>query len=313
MSWIKDNKFVASLAGGTLLAVVLLWMVGSSAASRHAKAKEDFDSAAAEATTFEKLPLYPDRDNLNGKNKALDEYRKSVSALQTSFAPFRPEKIENITTQAFANQLKTVNEEVINALKESGCKVPEGFFCGFEPYKSNMAPETATGVMHYQLAGIKNMMLALAASGAKSLNNLHRPSLPEEGGEKTWQPQPNEVARPFPLEITFTGPEKSVREFLSFLSAPAGQYVVIRSLRISNAKKEPPRAQDAKFEKAAAKPPATVNEIFGAETSPAAGAAPASQPAARPSKILAQVLGNEEVQVFIRLEHMMFLPAKPLP
>jgi hypothetical protein len=177
-------------------------------------------------------------------------------------------------------------------------------------------------MLEYQLDGIRNLMLALAKSGASKLNNVHRPLLPEEGGNP-WQPQPDQVARPLPLEITFTGPEKSVREFLSAISSPARQYVVVRSLRIANAKKDPPRAADAKFDNPAATPSSSGNP-FGAAfpegaftETPTEGAgdaaAPKPAPAADSSRILAQVLGNEELIVFLRLDLLQFLPAKTLP
>jgi hypothetical protein len=322
MSWIKDNKFLAALIGGTLLGAILLYLAGSKATTRHDKAKEDFDAAAAEATAFEKLPLYPRPENLDGKRKALDDYRKSVGALQDSFAPFRPKAITNVSPQDFTNRLKAVNDEVLKAFQESESKVPEGFFCGFEDYKTTLASGDATGMLGYQLDGIRKIMLALAGSGASGITNIHRPTLSEEQG-KQWQPRPDEVARPLPLEITFTGPEKSVRTFLSAITKADQQYAVIRTLRVSNAKKEPPRAADAKFDKPAATKATPASDIFGGaftlpdDAAPAAGAgeAPAPKPAppADSSRILAQVLGNEELQVFLRLDLLQFLPAKKLP
>jgi hypothetical protein len=202
--------------------------------------------------------------------------------------------------------------------------VPEAFFCGFENYKTSLARGNATGLLEYQLGGIKNLMLALAKSGPTELKNLHRPPLPEEQGNP-YQPQPNDVARPLPLEITFTGPEKSLRQFLSAIVKPDQQYVVIRSLRVTNTRKDPPRAADAKFDKpapaAGVPPPAT--DVFGGAfvlpgDQPAAANAGESAPKPPPapvdaSRILAQVLGNEEVQVFLRLDVLQFLPAKKLP
>lgn len=323
MNWIKDNKFLVALMGGTFLGAILLYMAGSNAVSRHDKAKEEFDTAASEATTFEKLALYPRQENLDGKNKALDEYRKSVADLQASFAAFRSEKVQNTSPQDFTNRLKAANDEVTKAFQESSCAVPEGFFCGFENYKATLANGNATGMLDYQLGGVRNLMLALAKSGASKLDNVHRPLLPEENGNP-WQPQPDQVARPLPLEITFTGPEKSVREFLSSISSPAGQYVVVRSLRVANVKKDPPRAADAKFDKPAATPSSAAGNPFGIAFPDAAftettaegtgdAAAPKPAPPADSSRILAQVLGNEELHVFLRLDFLQFLPSKTLP
>jgi hypothetical protein len=50
-----------------------------------------------------------------------------------------------------------------------------------------------------------------------------------------------------------------------------------------------------------------------AAPAPAAETAPEASKAADSSRILAQVLGNEQVQVFLRLDVLQFLPAKKLP
>jgi hypothetical protein len=333
MSWIKDNKFLVALGGGTLVAAVLLFVLGSKGKSRYDLAKEEFDAAAAEAAAFERLPLYPRAENRDGKRKALDDYRQAAEQLQAAFEPFRAKEITNVSPQDFTATLIATNEEIVNAFKDAGTRVPDAFFSGFENYKTSLARSESTGVLNFQLASIKKLMLALASAGPSELKNFHRPALPEEEGRK-FEPAPGSVARSMPVEITFMGTEKSVREFLSAVVNPDDQFVVIRSLRISNAKKEPPRAADAKFETAAAAPAAAAGDVFGgafdggfvlpgddaegdAETeegTPAPAPAPKPKPAAVDSgRILSQVLGNEEVQVFLRLDVMQFLPAKKLP
>jgi hypothetical protein len=334
MSWIKDNKFVVALGCATLVGAVLLFLVASKGTSRYEQAAADFAAAAADVSRFERGPLYPNRENRDGKSKAIDEYRKSAELLQAAFESFRPEELKNVSPQDFTNHLKAVDQDLRKAFEESKTKLPDPFFCGFENYKTSLARGNATGILEYQLAAIQNLMLALAKSGASELKNLHRPPLPEEEG-KDFKPQDTEVARPLPLEITFSGPEKSLRGFLSSLVQEEGRYVVIRSIRVSNSKKDPPRASDAQFEKTAPVKPAAADNVFGggfvlpgeepkveAKKVPE-GAVPAPEvaplplpPAAAPTgsgRVLSQVLGNEEVQVFLRLDLMCFLPVKKLP
>lgn len=327
MSWIKDNKFAVGLGGGTLVGAVLLYLVGAKGASRYEKANEDFVAASGEVSNILKLQLAPKPENRDGKAKALDEYRKSAESLQAAFDAFRPKELKNVSPQEFTDHLKAVNDEVRKAFEDAGTKVPEPFFCGFEKYKTSVASGNTTGILDYQLNGIKTLMLSLAKSGATELKNLHRPSLLEEDG-KEFKAGESDVARALPLEITFSGPEKSVRAFLSSVVKPEGQYVVIRSIRVTNAKKDPPRTADAKFERPSAKPAAAASEnVFGGgfvlpgeepkadDKKPAAAPtpAPAPAPAADSSRILSQVLGNEDVNVFLRLDLMQFLPAKKLP
>lgn len=323
MSWFKDNKFLAILGGATLLSTIVLFVVGSKGGGRYDQAKEEFDAAVSEASSYERLPLYPRAENRDGKSKALDEYRKATEELQAAFEPYRSEKPANVSPQQFTDQLKAVNEELLKAFADSNTKLPEEFFSGFERYKTELARSEATGILGQQLQSIKTLLLALAKSGPSELKNLHRPGLPEEEG-RAYEPQPAQVARPLSLEITFTGPEKSARHFLSAISKPDSQYVVIRTLRVSNAKKDPPRAADAKFDKPTAATTTTataVSDFFGGALAlPTEGEeGETEKPAPRPapktdsSRILAQVLGNEEIQVFIRLDVMNFLPAQPLP
>ena len=104
MNWIKDNKFLVALGGGTLVGVILIFLVGYEGANKYQQAKDDFDVKAAEAATFEGLPLYPRPENRDGKRKALDDYRQSTEVLQAAFAPFRPPPLKNVSPQAFPNQ-----------------------------------------------------------------------------------------------------------------------------------------------------------------------------------------------------------------
>lgn len=331
MSWIKDNKFLVALLGGTLLGTVLLYLVGSKGADKYTAAKEEFDSAAQQVATYERLPLYPKRENLDAKRKALDEYRQQVGEIQDAFAKYRPEKLENISPGELTNRLKAANEEIRKAFDDAQIKVPDPFFAGFETYKTSLASGDATGILNYELGGIRHLLLALAKSGATELKNFSRqhPSDPklkpleEEDGRK-YSPPPGAVARPLSMEVTFQGPEKALRAFLTSIAASSDHYFVIRSLRVTNMKKDPPRAADARFDKpaAAAAPASDVfaggfvlpgDEAKPEEAQPAAPAEPAAPEPADSSRILAQVLGNEEVQVFLRLDLMQFLPAQKLP
>ena len=338
MSWIKDNKFLVALGSGTLVGFVLIFLVGSKGASRYQQAKEDFDISQAQVKDFESRPLYPRQENCDGKNKALVEYRQATESLQTAFASFRPEELKNVSPQDFTTHLKAVDEEIRKACEDSGTKLPDPFFCGFENYKTSLAKKEATGILEYELAGIKQLMLALAKANGTELKNLYRPLLPEEDGRE-YKPKDSDVARPLPLEITFSGPEKAVRAFFSALINLPGHYVVIRSIAVTNMKKDPPRSSDAKFDKPAVPVSTPADEVFGGgfvlpgeepktediKTAPGTapkktvpGTTPPLTPAPAPavadsSRILSQVLGNEEVQVFVRLDLMQFLPAKKLP
>lgn len=318
MSWIKDNTFLVGLGGASLAGVAGLGFLAFKGLSRYDVAQAAYESALTDAQSYEQTPLYPNDTNRDGKIKALGEYRQSVNVLQASFEPYRPKELKNISPPDFSNLLKASSDEVAKAFDAASVKYPAGFFCGFDEYKTKPVDGGTTGLLGVQLHSVKSLMLELAKAGVGELKNIHRPSLPEEKGQK-YEPTASDVARALPLEITFTARESSVRKFLSSLTNPGQQYLVIRSLRIQNTKKEPPRAADAKLDPPAAaggtSPTApTGGFVFPGDSATAqpAEAAPEETPKDS-SRIAGQVLGSEDLHVFIRADLMLFQPAKPLP
>lgn len=345
MSWIKDNKFAAMLGGATLLGAIVLFYVGMTYRGKYSKALQEYQDAAAEVDEFEALPLYPSDANRSGKTKALNEYRTAITGLQGGFEKFRPKEIKNVTPQDFTGSAKAAKGEVDQAFEAAKTKLPDGFFLGFETYSSgSLANEGATGILNYQLGAIKELMLALAKAGPSQLQNFHRQKSPEEDGGK-WTPGADDSYRAYPMEVTFKGTEKSAREFLATLTNSPGYFYTVRTLRIANEKNKAPNKADAKFEvatpaggaKPAADPfggaagfvlpgdePAADDKTkkpapapAGGKTPPATTPAPAAPaPTKKPadsSRILNPVLGDEEIQVFLRIDVLQFLPVKELP
>lgn len=329
MSWIQDNKFLVGLGGVTLVGAAALAFVGVQQSSRYTAASERYQEASSKAEGSVSLPLYPTTANRDGKAKAVADYRESVNGLQTAFGKFRPEPFQNIAPQEFTTRLKAANDEVRAAFEAGKTTLPDAFFSGFEGYTGALARENATGLLDYQLGAAKEMLLALAAAKPTALVNVYRPRLPEEDGT-AWKPGPTDVSRPLPFEITFSGPESAARAFLSSLAKSDKYYYVIHTVRIANERKTPPLSADAKFDPIAP-PPTSGAETPGttafalpdAPADPNAPAAPAApepapapapaEPAADSGRILSQVLGNEDVQVFVRLDVLQFLPVKELP
>lgn len=327
MNWINENKFLAMLAGGTLVGVIVLFFLGYQGMKHYDEQKEAFETTSQEVSGFESGPLYPRTDNKNAKSKALNDYKTALESLQSKFEPYRPKELTNVSPQDFTNHLLAAHSETRKAFDDAQITVPEAYFVGFERYKSGLADGKSTGVLDYQLAFVKNLMLTLAKSKPVELKNVFRPLLPEDEGQ-AFTPPADMVARPLPLEVTFTGSERSVREFLTAISKPDERFIVIRSLRITNAKKDAPKLSDAQIEKPVTAKPAAADPFAGgfilpgeepATPAPApdakapAAAAPEEAVVAPGGRILTQVLGTEQVNVFLRIDLLEFLPAKKLP
>ena len=140
-----------------------------------------------------------------------------------------------------------------------------------------------------------------------------------------------QVARKLPLEIVFTGTEDSVRDFLSSVVNDKEYFMVVRSWRIVNKKKIPPRKTDASFDDRAPRNDRVggavdnqpnFGDLFNNDENVEGDAefeALPEQPDALTlplggsGRILSQVLGQEELEVFVRLDLLLFLEAQELP
>jgi hypothetical protein len=331
MSWIQENKFIVALGAGTAVIAGALLYVGSKGSARYQLALEEHQAAVSEVTRFERLPLYPQADHLDGKRKAIADYRESIIELQESFEKFAASESESVSPQELGNRMVALNDQVTSKLRDAGVVVPAAFFSGFEAYTASLANSAATPVLGQQIAMVESIMADLASAAPAELVNFRRERQPEEEGN-SFSPAEGDIARAHSFELTFRGSEESARRFISRLADTDERFVVIRTLRISNESKAPPKSSDAQFAAAAGAADAPANPFGGAggfggfflppdddedDEDAAPVIAPAPAPAAAASsggtRILGQVAGSELVQVFVRFDLLHFLPPAELP
>jgi hypothetical protein len=343
MNWIKQNPFLSGLIGGSLVLCGLLTAVAIKGLLKYQDAKSRFEDAFMEVTQSEKLPLYPISQNRQAKIKALDDYGQSVEKLREFYSKYQLDPNSKITTQQFTDHLKAANEEVVKTFKAADIKLPDNFFMGFEAYNGQLAKSGSTAILDYQLDAVRHLLLGMAEARPKELIRFYRTKITEED-DGVYEPFENDVSRKFGYEIVFKGSEASVRDFINRLGNRESCCYVIRSMRINNEKDTPPRISDAKFEKAPTAdtdpgnpfgaaffeeappepaPPDGVTAPGGvAQGAVSQGAATQAGVAAKKSspqppvldssRILTQVLGNEELQVFIRFDILLFFPTKEI-
>lgn len=333
----KEKRFVSILAGITVVCVGGLYFYASKGSSRFEEAKTNFTSVSDEVSGMEGLPVYPTEDNLAKKQAELKTYSANAEELAKKLQALRPASLDNTDPQAFTDLLVKTADASIKAYQAAGLSsegengsLPKGFYLGFEAYTSTPAQKDATGIMTYQLGAISEVNAVLAAAKPSALLNFRREALPEEKNE-AYKPTPGVPYRAMPIEIAFAGPESTLRAFINGIQASKQHYFIIRSMRVRNDKQEGPKGSDAQFEapaKEGADAGAPGGGIFDSgaafvlpgEAAPAApttpGAAAPATPAAEPekkadapadsSRILKQVLGQEDVNVFFRIDIVLF-------
>lgn len=339
----QENKFPILL--GAVTAVVtgglIFWSMKSG--GKYEEAKSDYDNADRKIGQLMRGEPKPTAGNQAAKKQAVDAYAESVVKLQEAFDPRRATDLQNIEPSAFTDSLLEARKRVLAEFEKSGTTVPGQFFLGHGKFSDTLPQKKDTGMLSYQLGAFEDLLTRLAQASPTALTNIHWAGIPQvpEGA----------AVVPHPIEITFRGPESSLRQFLSSLDDTEKYYYIVRTMRVMNERDNAPNAQDARFERVATPTPdpggpgsifgegggfvfpeedgiedpdstedpadgGTVGEENGlpAEEAPAPPA-PTPEPAAPTDsgEILKQVLGDEKIQVFLRIDVLQFLEPRELP
>jgi len=333
----KEDKFPILLASVTaVIAGGLIWW-GMKSGTAYEESKTSYDDSVSEIQRLLRAKVAPTADNLREKKKAVTEYRASVDELQKAFDKYRQTELKNTGVSEFTDALLAAKQRLVKKFEENEVSMPADFFLGLGKYTDKLPQQKNTGLLHFELQAFEDLFVRLADSGPAELMNVHWPDLPEEVAQ-TYD-MGDQGYRAHPIEVTFAGSEDSLRKFMSSLDDSEKYFYLVRTMRVSNSRKTAPNSKDATFEAPPA--PAIDSDPFpdfggggflfpiedeeeaptdgGAEGGEAPAEAPAEpeQPAAPVAtdsgQILKQVLGGEEIQVFMRIDVLQFVQPKGLP
>jgi len=326
----QENRFPIILGATTATLVGALAYWGISSSGKYDTAKENYDSAVGEIKKLTRGPAYPDSANVSAKEKAVGDYKTSVEEMQKTFDKYRETKLPNVGVDVCSIALCEARAKLDAKFEASGTEMPADAHLGLGVYTRETVNAKNTGILLYQLNAFETLFGYLADAKIKKVLNIHRPQLPEEKGKKV--DLKGKSYRTHPIELTFSGRESSLRDFLSAIDDSDKFAYVVRTLRIKNERETAPSAKDARFE--VPKPAAEAASPFGVggfqfpdelesapdaadgevvdvvveEEAPAADVGPSDS-----GQILKQVLGDELIQVFVRIDVIQFLDPKPLP
>jgi hypothetical protein len=349
--WIKENKFAAAMLAVAVVAIVGTYLFSGTQSEDYEGSLGAFQTSSGDYSSLVRTEPYPDPAGLEAYRKDIVAYKGQVEGLQKALLAFRPEKFEKVRPAEFTTRINEVGNALRKIYDKNGIKYPEKWQLGFEGYTSSPPQDNATDFLNYQLDGLNWLYTALAKSGPSELLNVYRSRLPIEDGEPMGvaPPSGNQRGRgkqqagpvdPYftlPVELTFRGPESSLRKFLTEISNSKKYFYVVRAMRVENTKGEiPPKKSDANFK---AEEAPEVSDPFGAgvfdfvipgddgappaeegeepapeEDAPAADVVlPEVDAPASGEQILGRVLGGEEVFVFLELELILFQDNVALP
>ena len=338
MNWVKENKIEAGLLALAIAAGIGAYFLAGSKSEQYDDAKESFDMAAGQLRNLESRKPYPSAGKLEDRKKEVVEYRGKVEGLQKALLTYRPEEFKKIRPAEFTTKMNEVGQSLHALYDSRNIVYPAKWQMGFEVYTASPPKDEATDYLNYQLEGLQWLFAELAAAGPAELLNVYLAPLPVEQGKPM---MPKGASKPYhelPVEITFRGRERALRGILSSLASSKNHFFVVRSLRVQNSKMDKaPRSSDVKFEDAPvglpaddpfkdlegfvfpddavepadpAQPGEGVVEPEPVEPEPAP--APPAEAAAG-ERVLGQVLGAEELHVFLQLDLILFRDNVNLP
>ena len=346
MSWVQENKFIAGLAGGTALVGGLIAFFAVSQGGQYEEKVTEYQGLEAKYKKLQKSNPFPSSGNLRSRQENVAKYEALIKDVHQTFEGFKVGELKKLSSEKFGNRRVTMEKNLRDAFAKAGTTLPEDTAFGFERYVSSPARSEATSMLNYQLDVVQWLLGELAVAKPSEINTFLRTPLEIESGKVRAPEQPvsrkrgkkkKKSSKPpapikkaytlMPMELAFTGNESSLREFLKSMVNSEKYFFAIRALRVRNTKQSAPNVKDAGF--ASRRPsrelpstPSNEGDPFAGLLTPDGEGQPiegggdqGSVQNVEGARILKQVLGGEEVHVFIRFD-VVFIkeeasPAKP--
>ena len=336
MSWIQENKFVAGLIGVTAIIGGGIVYFGLSQGGAYAEKLESYEELKGQYASLEKTVPYPSQENLDSRERGIAQYGKSIEEVSAKLNAYGPESMKKLSPEQFNDARVKVSNDLRKAFAAGETELPAGTEFGFEKYASASAKSATTPKLAYQLGATEWLLTKLAAVKPSALNNINRLPLDVETGnaeedvenQKPRRGRGKEVTmdvKPYetmPMELSFTANEASVRDFLKEMVSSEDYFYAIRALRIRNEQQSAPSEKDANFPQVTSAAPLTGGASasaadpfagFNPGSSASAGDAaveaadtPEPEPIKVSERILKQVLGNEELEVHVVFDVLLF-------
>jgi hypothetical protein len=315
MDWVRNNPVLSGVIAATVVGCGALGFLLVSGQGHYAQVKEEYDRQAAELARLQGLKPFPDQANLDRLAELKGEYESRIGVLFGRLSEME-KPVEPLTPEQFQDRLKQSVTELEKKAAAEGVKLPEGFFLGFEEYRTQLPPADAAPVLGRQLASADFLCGLLVESKIAELRGIQREPLPEEpsaekkeraerdkakGGKK--EGEPGGKAAPMVAEsrvtIQFLAEHSRARRVLNMIAAAKDQFLVVRNLAVANEQQAAPSkvaapaaALPVSAQPAAAAAQGSLEALLGGQ---AAGApAAASQPSGPKMEFL---VGNERLDV----------------
>jgi hypothetical protein len=240
MNALKENPFIAAVILIVVAGCGALAFFASSALTAYQDTMAAYTQAVQKLQGLQNKVPFPNEANIKSAEALRDGYQSKLAALKSQLSALQVAREENVSPQQFQDTLRSTVNAIVSSAEAAKVGLPEGFYLGFNEYKDNLPTEKATPELARQLTIIARIVKDLIGTnpenpGVKSVDSLERTPLRLEAGA----PAPATALEVQPFVIGFTAEQGKFRiAFNNLLKNP--QFLILRSLSITNSKTEGP-------------------------------------------------------------------------
>lgn len=333
MTWIRENKFLATLFGFLFVGAAVLGFLLFTAYSTYSGVSETYNAQATELLRLQNLQPYPDAENLEKLEAQKQMHTEVVDTVVRELATVEI-PVEPLTPEGFQDRLRTSVSAIVSRARESNPKVelPDKFYMGFEPYQTGPPSSAAAPLLGRQLKAMELVMNIVIDAKVDKVTSLRRTiTLPEEGGagagtaaagsssssagagskapvKKASGKDARSLVAKLPFDLTFVADQGEFRLVLDNIVGSKSQFFIVRNLLVRNQNDKGPPRVDPNVNISSPIPDPTTGVNTPSTTSPAAEpAGEAAVPEAGGGKAtggpaLTFIVGTEKVETAMRIE-----------
>lgn len=302
--------------------------LGMSANSGADAAKQKEQAAVTKINALQAAKPYPSDENEKLLAEGLATFAADTKKFQDKMLAFRPEEMKKISANEFSGEVSKYVNKLNKYYRSKNIKLraKEKPYYGMEAYAGTMAGEESTMHLNYHREALEWLFITLADSGIDSLDHVYRAPAAEALGKaakpiaaapsksKSKKSKSKKNSKPtgltsvsdkLPIEITFTGSEASLQNFLTEVAAGEEYFFAVNLMKIRNEEQEPVVISKATFAAPVADAPA--------EDAPAEGGGldlnqgfdfggGGEFEVEEDKDIIKQVIGDEKISVFVQLD-----------
>jgi len=323
MSWFKENKFAGTVIGLTAVASGALLYLGFSARSEANQAKAREVAAVDKIDALQSSVTFPSDVNEDKLEENLLKYALEAKSFQGELVKYRPAELKSLTPDAF----NSIVSDYFNKLDKLYADKKITFLnggnqhYGLSRYAGTMARETDTSYLNYNKQALEWLFETLANSGIDSVDHVYR----EPVAEKLGSPPPIEesprgrksapveslvtVSDIMPIELSFTGSEANLQKFISDVTSNEKYFFAIKLIKIRNEKRNPVSISEMSFAPVDDSAPDSDDEVSDNFGDVGNFDVNDGGQIVVDKTIIKQVIGEEKITVFLKLELHLFKKA----